>query len=172
MTPLPGTLRCRLPLWSGSSRPTALPAAWRRSLGGWRYSKLDRHRGFLLCRIAETNDLTMPQLAAELAGPGYEVASASISALVPAPGLPLQKNAAGRRTRALRHPPHARALEAGRQRRTRQEPHRLVFLDETGATTKMTRLRGRCVECQRLYAKAPFGRWLPRPSWRACAVMA
>jgi transposase len=42
----------------------------------------------------------------------------------------------------------------------RQEPHRLVFLDETGATTKMTRLRGRCPKGQRLYAKAPFGHWL------------
>jgi len=28
--------------------------------------------------------------------------------------------------------------------RMRLEPHRLVFLDETGTTTKMTRLRGRC----------------------------
>lgn len=42
----------------------------------------------------------------------------------------------------------------------RQEPHRLVFLDETGASTKMTRLRGRCLKGQRLYAKAPFGHWL------------
>jgi hypothetical protein len=25
----------------------------------------------------------------------------------------------------------------------RQEPHRLIFVDETGTTTKMTRLRGR-----------------------------
>jgi transposase len=42
----------------------------------------------------------------------------------------------------------------------RQEPHRLVFLDETGTSTKMTRLRGRCLKGQRLYAKAPFGHWL------------
>jgi len=42
----------------------------------------------------------------------------------------------------------------------RQEPHRLVFLDETGTSTKMTRLRGRCPKGQRLYAKAPFGHWL------------
>jgi transposase len=39
------------------------------------------------------------------------------------------------------------------------EPHRLVFLDETGTTTKMTRLRGRCRKGQRLLAKAPFGHW-------------
>jgi len=41
----------------------------------------------------------------------------------------------------------------------RLEPHRLVFLDETGTTTKMTRLRGRCPKGRRLLAKAPFGHW-------------
>ena len=42
----------------------------------------------------------------------------------------------------------------------RREPHRLIFLDETGTTTKMTRLRGRSLKGQRLRAKAPFGHWL------------
>ena len=41
----------------------------------------------------------------------------------------------------------------------RLEPHRLVFLDETGTTTKMTRLRGRSPKGQRLLSKAPFGHW-------------
>jgi DDE superfamily endonuclease len=41
----------------------------------------------------------------------------------------------------------------------RLEPHRLVFLDETGTTTKMTRLRGRCLKGKRLRSKAPFGHW-------------
>jgi transposase len=41
----------------------------------------------------------------------------------------------------------------------RLEPHRLVFLDETGTTTKMARLHGRCPKGQRLRAKAPFGHW-------------
>ena len=41
----------------------------------------------------------------------------------------------------------------------RLEPERLVFIDETGTTTKMTRLRGRCLKGQRLRAKAPFGHW-------------
>ncbi len=39
------------------------------------------------------------------------------------------------------------------------EPHRLVFLDETGTTTKMTRLRRRCLKGKRLRSKAPFGHW-------------
>ena len=42
----------------------------------------------------------------------------------------------------------------------RLEPHRLVFLDETGTTTKMTRLRGFCPKGQRLRCKAPFGHWM------------
>jgi transposase len=37
--------------------------------------------------------------------------------------------------------------------------HRLVFLDETSTTTKMTRLRGRALCGDRLMADAPFGHW-------------
>src|SRR6202042_254866 len=46
-----------------------------------------------------------------------------------------------------------------RQPRMRLEPHRLVFLDETGTTTKMTRPRGHCLKGKRLRSKAPFGHW-------------
>jgi len=46
-----------------------------------------------------------------------------------------------------------------RQPRMRQQPHRLVFLDETFVTTKMTRRRGRARKGQRLRASAPFGPW-------------
>lgn len=41
----------------------------------------------------------------------------------------------------------------------RRQIHRLVFLDETGTTTKMTRLRGRALKGKRLRASAPFGHW-------------
>jgi transposase len=41
----------------------------------------------------------------------------------------------------------------------RQQPGRLVFIDETGTTTKMTRLRGRAPRGERLRAAAPFGHW-------------
>ncbi len=39
------------------------------------------------------------------------------------------------------------------------DPERLVFIDETGVNTKMTRLYGRAPKGQRLKAKAPFGHW-------------
>src|ERR671916_2000893 len=48
---------------------------------------------------------------------------------------------------------------AQRQARMGQEPHRLVFLDETSVNTKMTRLRGRSRRGQRLRMSAPFGPW-------------
>jgi transposase len=41
----------------------------------------------------------------------------------------------------------------------RRRPQRLVFVDETGTTTRMTRLRGRARRGQRLKMKAPFGHW-------------
>ena len=46
-----------------------------------------------------------------------------------------------------------------RQARMREQPHRLVFVDETFINTKMTRLRGRSRKGERLRASAPFGHW-------------
>jgi hypothetical protein len=46
-----------------------------------------------------------------------------------------------------------------RQPLMRLNPGRLIFLDETSASTKMTRLRGRARCGKRLRARAPFGRW-------------
>jgi hypothetical protein len=41
--------------------------------------------------------------------------------------------------------------------RMREATHRLIFLDETGMTTKLTRLRSRARRGIRLEADAPFG---------------
>lgn len=78
--------------------------------GGWRYSKLDPHREFLIRRVAEKNDITMPQLAAELAALGTKVAPALISHWFIRQGYRFKKNAAGQRTRTLRRAAGTRAL--------------------------------------------------------------
>ena len=75
--------------------------------GGWRYSKLDPHRDFLIRRVAEQDDITMPELAAELAGLGTVVSLSSISRWLIRNGYRFKKNAAGQR-----------AGPAGRSRRT------------------------------------------------------
>ena len=78
--------------------------------GGWRYSKLDPHREFLIRRVAEKDDLTMPQLAAELLALGTKITPASISRWFIRQGYSFKKNAAGQRTRTLRRAPGPRAL--------------------------------------------------------------
>jgi transposase len=53
----------------------------------------------------------------------------------------------------------AAAREAWRSNQARLNPARLVFIDETWATTNMTRLRGRCQRGSRLVAAVPHGHW-------------
>jgi transposase len=126
--------------------------------GGRRHAKLDPHRAFLLGRIAEKADITMPELAAELAtasGTKADHCRAGSSATAIALKKTLLASECDR-------PDIRQAREewkAERQPRMRLEPHRLVFLDETGTTTKMTRPRGRSLKGQRLRSKAPFGHW-------------
>jgi len=52
--------------------------------------------------------------------------------------------------------------EARRHWKARQallDTTRLVFVDETGTSTKMVRSRGRCCRGHRLIGKAPWGHW-------------
>ena len=52
-----------------------------------------------------------------------------------------------------------RARRLWRRRQASFDPARLIFLDESGAKTNMTRLCGRAPKGQRLHAKAPQGHW-------------
>lgn len=52
-----------------------------------------------------------------------------------------------------------RRWRLSRQPQMRDQTHRLVFIDETATTTKMTRLRGRALGGERLRGRAPFGHW-------------
>lgn len=53
----------------------------------------------------------------------------------------------------------AQAREAWKAVQSSLDPGKLVFIDETGASTKMVRLRGRCRRGERLLSKAPWGHW-------------
>lgn len=46
-----------------------------------------------------------------------------------------------------------------RERQSELTPERLVFIDETGATTKMARCYGRAPRGQRLVMSVPYGHW-------------
>ena len=114
----------------------------RPSPAGGGHAKLEPHRTFLLEKLAEKADITMPELAAELAAATCEKADpASLSRWLIRIGYRFKKT-----LRASEHdrPDVKQAREqwtSARQPVMRLEPHRLVFLDETGTTTQITRLR-------------------------------
>lgn len=62
-----------------------------RARGGLRHSKLAAHREFLLARVAETPDVTMPELAAALKERGVTVDPSSISHFLLRNGLSYKK---------------------------------------------------------------------------------
>jgi transposase len=80
--------------------------------GGRRHAKLEPHRAFLLARIGEKEDITMPELAAELeASTGTKADPASLSRWLIRNGYRFKKNTAGQRARSSRDPRGARRLE-------------------------------------------------------------
>jgi transposase len=81
--------------------------------GGRRHAKLAPHRAFLLARVAEKEDITMPELAAELAAAtGTTADPASLSRWLIRQGYRFKKNAAGQRTRSPGHPRGTRGMAA------------------------------------------------------------
>ncbi len=80
--------------------------------GGRRHAKLDPHRAFLLARIAEKADMTMPELSAELAAAtGTKADPASLSRRLIRNGYRFKKNSAGERARSSRHQSGARGMD-------------------------------------------------------------
>jgi transposase len=80
--------------------------------GGRRHAKLDPHRAFLLRRVAEKDDITMPELAGALeAECGARADPASLSRWLIRNGYRFKKNAAGQRMRSSRHSAGARGME-------------------------------------------------------------
>jgi transposase len=80
--------------------------------GGRRHSKLDPHHAFLLGRVAEKDDVTMPELSAALcAATGTHADPASLSRWLIRNGYRFKKNAAGERTRSTRCQTGARTMD-------------------------------------------------------------
>jgi len=76
-----------------------------RPRGGAHHVTLDPHRAFILHRVDDRPDITMPELAAELlAATGTGADPSSLSRWLIRNGYPVKKNSAGIRTRQARHP--------------------------------------------------------------------
>jgi transposase len=122
--------------------------------------KLAPFEMFLVRAVEAQPDITMPDLAARLLEKHGVVADpATLSRLLCRHGFTYKKQLMAAECARADIREERRVWRAQRQARMREQPHRLVFLDETFVNTKMTRLRGRSRKGQRLRASVPFGRW-------------
>ncbi len=106
--------------------------------------KLTPFAGFLGTRVDAEPDITMPELAEALFEThGVRVTPAALSRFLIREGYSYKKTliATERGREKVRR--ERDAWVTHRQPWMRLEPHRLVFIDETATTTKMTRPRGR-----------------------------
>lgn len=138
--------------WSARKRDTGAPAA--KPIGGRRRVSLEAERDWILARLGEQPDITMRELADELAERGRIVSHVTVWNLIRREDQTFKKNVfaseqdrpdvARRRARWFRH---QHKLDASS----------LVFIDETWTKTNMAPLRGWCRRGERLKAKLPHG---------------
>jgi transposase len=140
-------------LASGSCKP----GQQGRPAGG---GKLAPYAAFLLGAVEAKPDITMPELQARLIeAHAVTAAPAALSRFLCRHGLTYKK-ALMAEERDRPDVREARRLWiTARQNRMRDQPARLVFVDETAVTTDMVRLRGRSPRGSRLPGAAPFGHW-------------
>jgi transposase len=82
-----------------------------RARGGLRHAKLAPHGEFLLARVQETPDVTMPELVVELKARGVTVDPSSVSHFLLRSGLSYKKNRAGKRNHASGRAGGARGMD-------------------------------------------------------------
>ena len=120
-------------------------------------SPLKKHEEWLLALVRQEPDLTLEEIQRRLleerqqkAGLGRFGGSSTATA-----------SASKKSVRAAEQdrPDVAAARMAWADDQPKLDPDRLVFIDETGTSTKMARLRGRAPRGERLVGKIPHGHW-------------
>jgi len=127
------------------------------ALGGDRRSgRIEVHAVRILLEVERTPDMTLAELKAALAASGVSAGIATLWRFLNRHAVTLKKTAhAAEQDRAD-------VLRRGWEWFDRQldlDPERLVFIDETWASTKMARTCGRARRGQRLRAAIPHAHW-------------
>ncbi|MER9791705.1 IS630 family transposase [Mesorhizobium sp. M0213] len=129
-----------------------------RPQGRRRASSLDAHEAFIVGLIEERKDITLNEMVERLVTEqSVRISRSALSAWLRGHGWTFKKKS-------------AHALEQDRPdvlKRRREwfdgqldlDPAKLVFIDETGLSTKMARLRGRAPRGERCRAGVPHGHW-------------
>ena len=119
--------------------------------------RIEAFRGVVLAAIDAQVDITLTELADLLRNQhGASFARSTIWRLLDRHGVSIKKTAhAAEQDR----PDVAARRRAWFDAQPDLDPRRLVFIDETGASTKMARLYGRARRGERCRAPVPHGHW-------------
>ena len=125
--------------------------------GGYKTFSLEPHTYLVEELVAEQLDSTLAELQSRLAKEKVEVSQSGISRFLHHINLTFKKKSV--HAAEQDRPDVAAARKALRKEQLTLDPKQLVFIDETAATTKMTRLYGRAPQGKRLVDKVPHGHW-------------
>ena len=125
--------------------------------GGYKRSILEEHEGTVRALIHARPDLTISELWRELTGAGIKVGRSSVGRFVERLKLTYKKKTL--RAAEQKRPDVAAARQVWSEAQKSLDPRRLVFVDETWASTNMAPRYGRCEKGKRLIAHVPFGHW-------------
>ena len=126
--------------------------------GDRRSGRIEAQAELLMRAIDETPDITLAELRERLITErGETFALSHDPRLLPPPPDHIQKKTAHASEQAREDV--AARREAWFDLQPELDPAKLIFIDETGATTKMARLRGRSPRGERCRAAVPHGHW-------------
>ncbi|WP_158010658.1 IS630 family transposase [Tardibacter chloracetimidivorans] len=125
--------------------------------GDRRSARIEAHGDLIRAAIAETPDMTLEELMAMLRGHGVSVGIGTLWRFFDRHGITRKKRPA-HATEQDRPDILARRWDWF-ESQVDLDPDRLIFIDETWASTNMARRHGRCRKGERLRAGVPHGHW-------------
>jgi transposase len=118
---------------------------------------VEPHHNLLFGLIEQAPDLTLSELLERLtADRGVKASRSTLWSFLDRCGLTFKKNA---HAAEQNRPDILKRREDWFEGQLDLEPERLVFIDETWASTNVARRRGRAPKGERLCASIPHGRW-------------
>jgi transposase len=136
--------------WRDSGSVAAKP------MGGDHNSRLKGERRWLLGRIAAVPDLTLEEIRHELQERGITVGYGTVWRFFASEGISFKKTV---HAAEQERPDVAQARAAWKNNQKSLDPSKLVFIDETGTSTKMARRYGRSTRGSRVIGRVPWGHW-------------
>ena len=139
--------------------------AWRRT-GSWRpraqggdrrSQRIEARAEVVLALVDETPDMTLAEISAHLENEhGLRVSQSAVWRFFHRRGITFKKTA---HASEQQRPDVLRRRHAWFETQPALDPGKLVFVDETGASTKMARRCGRALRGHRCRAPVPHGHW-------------